>query len=58
LVCHVCAREIRPEEQFFWVDNAPHCFQCHEMLEFELEKEREEEGRVRQTGTKWVKRDG
>ena len=53
LVCHVCGREIRPEEEFFTVDGNPHCFQCHGMLEFELEKERERDAEVRKTGTKW-----
>jgi hypothetical protein len=55
LVCHVCGREIRPEEELFWADNAPHCFQCHDMLEFELQKERKDESRVREHGTKWKK---
>ena len=55
LICHVCGREIRPEEEFFWADNAPHCFQCHDMLEFELQKERKDESRVREHGTKWKK---
>ena len=58
LICHVCTREIRPEEELFWVDNSPHCFQCHGMLEFELHKEREEESKVREAGTKWVEKDG
>ena len=55
LVCHVCSREIRPDEEFFWADNEPHCFQCHDMLEFELAAEREEEMKVREKGTKWSK---
>ena len=53
LRCNVCGREIRPEEQVFWVDNETHCFQCHGMLDYELEKERERDEDVRQTGTKW-----
>jgi hypothetical protein len=58
LRCNVCSREIRPEEDVFWVDNETHCFQCHSMLDFELEKEREHDVDVRQTGTKWQRDDG
>ena len=55
LVCHVCSREIRPEEELFWVDNVPHCFQCHDMLAFELEKERGLDSDMKDKGTRWEK---
>jgi hypothetical protein len=53
LVCHVCGREIGPEEELFWVDNEPHCFQCHSMLEYELDKERSIDTDVKERGTRW-----
>ncbi len=53
LICSVCSREIRPEEKVFWVGEEVHCFQCHSMLEFELDKEREVDAEVRDKGTRW-----
>ena len=54
LVCSVCGREIRPEEQVFWVMDEVHCFQCNDMLEFEYDKERKVDKEMRETGTRWV----
>ncbi len=53
LICSVCSREIHPHEEFHYVGHEVHCAQCHEMLEYELEKERELEEEVRVLGTKW-----
>ena len=53
LICSVCSREIRPEEKFFWVGEEVHCFQCHSMLEFELDKERKIDSEIRDKGTRW-----
>ena len=55
LMCSVCSREIRPEEKVHWVGEEVHCFQCHSMLEYELDKERQVDAEVRSTGTKWEK---
>ena len=55
LFCRVCKREISPEEDFIWVGTEPHCFQCHEMLAFELEKEREMDEKHRRGETRWEK---
>lgn len=57
LVCAVCEREIRPEEEFFWVDKEVHCFQCHSMLDYELQKDRECETEVKEKGTRWECKD-
>jgi hypothetical protein len=57
LVCSVCQREIRPEEQVFWVGEEVHCFQCHDMLRFEYDKERQVDRDVREKGTRWIKED-
>ena len=53
LICSVCAREIRAEEEFYWVSEEVHCYQCHSMLDFELVKEREADKEMRETGTRW-----
>lgn len=53
LICSVCAREIRAEEKVFWVTDQVHCFQCHDMLEFEYDKERKADTELRETGTRW-----
>ncbi len=55
LVCSVCGREIRPEEKVHWVGEEVHCFQCHSMLEYEYDKEREVDIDIRDKGTKWDK---
>ena len=55
LICSVCAREIRAEEEFFWVSEEVHCFQCHSMLDFELVKERKADAEMREKGTRWKK---
>ena len=47
LVCTVCKREIRPEEEFFCVGVEAHCFQCHDMLTYEYRKEREEDAKAK-----------
>lgn len=56
LMCSVCKREIRPEEDIFWVAGEVHCQQCHGMLEYEYSKERRADKEMRETGTRW--RDG
>jgi hypothetical protein len=53
LVCSVCDREIRPDEQVFWVGEEMHCYQCHDMLKFEYDKERQVDAEVREKGTRW-----
>jgi hypothetical protein len=53
LICSVCEREIRPEEQVFWVDDEVHCFQCHDMLKYEYDKERKTDEDMREKGTRW-----
>ena len=53
LICSVCSREIRPEEEVFWVGEEVHCFQCHSMLEYELEEERKIDTEAREKGTRW-----
>jgi hypothetical protein len=53
LICSVCDREMHPGEPIKYVGHEVHCSQCHEMLEYELEKEREQEEEVRALGTKW-----
>jgi hypothetical protein len=58
LVCNVCAREIGPEEQVFWVGEEVHCFQCHDMLKYEYDRERKADERMREKGTRWVEGDG
>ena len=55
LFCSVCKREIRPEEEVFWVGDEVHCFQCHDMLEYEYDKERKVDEDVRASGTRWEK---
>lgn len=57
LLCRVCRREMRPEEEVQWVGNEPHCHQCHDMLGFELNKERELDARHRRGETRWEKKD-
>lgn len=52
-ICSVCKREIRPEEQVFWVGVEAHCFQCHDMLKYEYDKERVVDAEVREKGTRW-----
>ncbi len=58
LVCSVCSREMGPEEQVFWVGTEVHCFQCHDMLAFEYDKERKVDQDVREKGTRWTQDDG
>ena len=53
LICNVCSREILPEEEVSWVGEEVHCFQCHSMLEYELDEERKIDGKVREKGTRW-----
>lgn len=53
LICNVCTREISPEEQVFWVGEEVHCFQCHDMLKYEYDKERNIDTEVREKGTRW-----
>ncbi len=53
LICSVCDREVRPEEQVFWVGEEVHCFQCHDMLKYEYDKERVVDAEVREKGTRW-----
>ena len=55
LICSVCEREIRSEEDVFWVFGEVHCSQCHEMLEFEYAEERKVDKDMRETGTRWQK---
>ncbi len=57
LVCSVCGREMSPEEHVFWVMGEVHCAQCHDMLEFELERERQVDKEMRTTGTRWQKKE-
>jgi hypothetical protein len=57
LFCSVCKREIRPEEEVFWVGEEVHCFQCHDMLDFEYVKERKVDEEVRKKGTRWKQGD-
>jgi hypothetical protein len=54
LICSVCKREIRPEEQVFWVSDEVHCFQCHSMLDYEYDKERKDDVEMRKKGTRWI----
>ncbi len=58
LICSVCSREIRPEEDVFWVSEEVHCFQCHSMLEFEYDEERKIDAKVRVDGTHWENESG
>jgi hypothetical protein len=57
LFCSVCGREVRPEEEVFWVGEEVHCFQCHDMLDFEYEKERMADTEARERGTRWKRED-
>jgi hypothetical protein len=57
-ICSVCQREIRPEEDLFWVAGEVHCYQCHGMLEFEYSKERKVDKEMREAGTRWRDKDG
>ena len=56
LVCSVCGREMSPEEHVFLVMGEVHCAQCHDMLEFELERERQVDKDIRTNGTRWQKK--
>lgn len=53
LVCSVCGREMSPEEHVYLVTGEVHCEQCHGMLEFELDRERQAERDARDRGTRW-----
>jgi hypothetical protein len=55
LICSVCGREIRVEERVFWVSQEVHCFQCHDMLDFEYTEERKVDREMREKGTRWQK---
>lgn len=55
-VCAVCKREISVDEPLFFVDREVHCAQCHDMLTFELGKERAKDAAAKRGGTKWQSR--
>ncbi len=57
-VCTVCGREVALGEELYFVDRHVHCSQCHDMLAYELGKEREADASVRTKGTKWEARKG
>ena len=52
-LCAVCEREISVDEQLFFVDKEVHCAQCHDMLTYELGKERALDAETKSKGTKW-----
>jgi len=52
-ICAVCDREVSVDEPLFMVDREVHCAQCHDMLTYELGKEREQDAKVKAQGTKW-----
>ena len=52
-ICAVCKREISTDEPLFFVDKEVHCAQCHDMLTYELGKERERASQAKAHGTKW-----
>jgi hypothetical protein len=53
LVCSVCGREMSPEEKVYMVAGEVHCGGCHDMLDFELGKERQANRELRDRGTRW-----
>jgi hypothetical protein len=55
-ICVVCKREVSVDEPLFFVDREAHCAQCHDMLTFELGKERARDAEVKEKGTKWKSR--
>ena len=57
-ICAVCDREVSVDEPLFMVDREVHCAQCHDMLTYELGKEREQDAKVKAQGTKWGPRAG
>jgi len=52
-ICVVCKREVAVDEPLFFVDREAHCAQCHDMLTYELGKERAKDVEVKKKGTKW-----
>jgi len=55
-VCAVCKREISVDEPLFFVDREVHCAQCHDMLTYELGKERALDAKAKSNGTRWESR--
>jgi hypothetical protein len=55
-ICAVCEREISMDEPLHFVDREVHCAQCHDMLIYELGKERAQDAEAKKKGTKWKSR--
>ena len=55
-ICAVCKREISVDEPLFFVDRETHCAQCHDMLTYELGRERALDAEAKKKGTRWKSR--